>query len=109
MQHDWPGNVRELENTLEYAVTMTQRDIITDDLILQTQIAPSLAKPETTGSFKTLKEARSEFEKAYLIRILHSCNGKATRAASIAGKYRADFYGLLKKHAIKVAEFKRFN
>jgi two-component system, NtrC family, response regulator GlrR len=109
MQHDWPGNVRELENTLEYAVTMTQRDIITDDLILQTQIAPSLAKPETTGSFKTLKEARSEFEKAYLIRILHSCNGKATRAAEIAGKYRADFYGLLKKHAIKVAEFKRFN
>ncbi len=118
MQHDWPGNVRELENTLEYAVTMTQRDVVTDDLVLQTKLAVSAVAAEdplqsqllpTDGSFKTLKEARSEFEKAYLVRLLHTCNGKATRAAEIAGKYRADFYDLLKKHDIKLAEFKRFN
>ncbi len=120
MQHDWPGNVRELENTLEYAVTMAQREVITDDLVLQTRIAISAPQQPTDAiqaqllpaggtSFKTLKEARSEFEKAYLVRLLHSCNGKATRAAEIAGKYRADFYDLLKKHDIKLAEFKRFN
>ncbi|HEX9264992.1 MAG TPA: sigma-54 dependent transcriptional regulator [Candidatus Binatia bacterium] len=118
MQHDWPGNVRELENTLEYAVTMTQSDVVTDDLVLQTKIAASVDPGQdsiqaqllpTSGSFKTLKEARSEFEKAYLVRLLRSCNGKATRAAEIAGKYRADFYDLLKKHEIKLAEFKRFN
>jgi two-component system, NtrC family, response regulator GlrR len=119
MQHDWPGNVRELENTLEYAVTMTQRDIVTDDLVLQTKVStgavpttPDSIQAQllpTNGSFKTLKEARSEFERAYLVRLLHSCNGKATRAAEIAGKYRADFYDLLKKHDIKLAEFKRFN
>jgi two-component system, NtrC family, response regulator GlrR len=119
MQHDWPGNVRELENTLEYAVTMTQGDMITDDLVLQTRIPTSAVSSSedslqaqllpTNGSFKTLKEARSEFEKAYLVRLLRTCNGKATRAAEIAGKYRADFYDLLKKHDIKLAEFKRFN
>jgi two-component system response regulator GlrR len=119
MQHDWPGNVRELENTLEYAVTMTQRDVVTDDLVLQTKVSTSAVATTgdtiqaqllpTNGSFKTLKEARSEFERAYLVRLLHSCNGKATRAAEIAGKYRADFYDLLKKHDIKLAEFKRFN
>jgi two-component system, NtrC family, response regulator GlrR len=119
MQHDWPGNVRELENTLEYAVTMTQGDMITDDLVLQTRIPTSAVSSAedslqaqllpTNGSFKTLKEARSEFEKAYLVRLLRTCNGKATRAAEIAGKYRADFYDLLKKHDIKLAEFKRFN
>ena len=119
MQHDWPGNVRELENTLEYAVTMTQGDMISDDLVLQTKIpTSSLSSNEdslqaqllpTNGSFKTLKEARSEFEKAYLVRLLRTCNGKATRAAEIAGKYRADFYDLLKKHDIKLAEFKQFN
>ncbi len=119
MQHDWPGNVRELENTLEYAVTMTQRDVVTDDLVLQTKVSTGAVATTgdtiqaqllpTSGSFKTLKEARSEFERAYLVRLLHSCNGKATRAAEIAGKYRADFYDLLKKHDIKLAEFKRFN
>jgi two-component system response regulator GlrR len=118
MQHDWPGNVRELENTLEYAVTMTQRDIVTDDLVLQTKLPVGAVATEnslqaqllpTDGAFKTLKEARSEFERAYLVRLLHSCNGKATRAAEIAGKYRADFYDLLKKHDIKLADYKRFN
>ena len=29
MLHDWPGNVRELENTIEYAVAMTQKDMVT--------------------------------------------------------------------------------
>ena len=72
MQHDWPGNVRELENTLEYAVTMTQRDVVTDDLVLQTKVSTGAVATTgetiqaqllpTNGSFKTLKEARSEFE-----------------------------------------------
>ena len=35
MLYDWPGNVRELENTLEYAVAITQQDIISEDLIFQ--------------------------------------------------------------------------
>src|SRR5687767_4055403 len=116
MQHDWPGNVRELENTLEYAVTMAQKDIVTDDLVLQTKVSNGVAPTEeaiqsqllpSPGSFKTLKEARAEFEKAYLIRLLQMCDGKATRAAEIAGKYRADFYDLLKKHDIRVADFKK--
>jgi len=116
MQHDWPGNVRELENTLEYAVTMTQQNVITEDLVLQTKgpTAPSVVAeaPQAhllpvPGSLKSLKEARAEFEKAYLIRLLELCSGKASKAAEIAGKYRADFYDLLKKHEIKLADYKK--
>src|SRR5438445_13737561 len=40
MLHDWPGNVRELENTIEYAVAMAQKDVITDDSVLQSKTAP---------------------------------------------------------------------
>lgn len=118
MHHEWRGNVRELENILEYAVTMTQRDVVTDEFVLQTKIPAGGVSAEdaihaqllpTAGSFKTLKEARSEFEKAYLVRLLQLCNGKATRAAEMAGKYRADFYDLLKKHDIKLADYKRYN
>jgi two-component system response regulator GlrR len=117
MRHDWPGNVRELENALEYAVTMTQRDEISDDLVLQTKFSTGVAAASTdaaqpqllpsSGSLKSLKEARAEFEKAYLIRLLELCDGKAAKAAEIAGKYRADFYDLLKKHEIKLADFKK--
>ncbi|MGH7785056.1 MAG: sigma-54-dependent transcriptional regulator, partial [Candidatus Binatia bacterium] len=33
MLHDWPGNVRELENTIEYAVAMTQKEILTEEYV----------------------------------------------------------------------------
>jgi two-component system response regulator GlrR len=116
MLHDWPGNVRELENTLEYAVAMTNQDIIPEDLILPTDtsrraawdeldlVARLLPDPESAAS---LKAARAEFERVYLIRILELCGGSAAKAAQVAGKYRADFYDLLKKHGIKIQDFKK--
>jgi two-component system response regulator GlrR len=116
MQHDWPGNVRELENTLEYAVTMTPQSVITDDLVLPTTRQAVAAALDNTlqsqampvqGALKSLKEARTDFEKAYLMRLMEICNGKASKAAEIAGKYRADFYDLLKKHEIKLADYKK--
>ena len=101
MLHDWPGNVRELENTIEYAVAMTQQDWITEDWILQTKIVQS---PEP---LKPLKESKEDFEKGYLIHLLQICEGNVSRAAKLAGKYRADFYDLLKKHDLKIEKFKK--
>jgi two-component system response regulator GlrR len=101
MIHEWPGNVRELENTIEFAVAMTTRDVITEDLIL----------PEKSGlleaAIKPLKDARDAFEKAYLVRLLELSKGNVTNAANMAGKYRADFYALLKKHGLIPGDFKK--
>jgi len=116
MLHDWPGNVRELENTLEYAVAMTHQDILHEDLILPTDTSTHAAGADLDlvtrllpeeGSATSLKAARAEFEKVYLIRLLELCSGGAAKAAQIAGKYRADFYDLLKKHGIKIQDFKK--
>lgn len=101
MLHNWPGNVRELENTVEYGVALTQQDVITEDLILQTQ-ADISQQPLTP-----LKEAKDTFERSYLIRLLELCEGNVSRAATLAGKYRADFYDLLKKHNISKTNFKK--
>jgi two-component system, NtrC family, response regulator GlrR len=101
MLHEWPGNVRELENTIEYAVAMTQLDFITEDFILQ-------AKPaEPSGSPKPFKEAKDSFEREYLSNLLELCEGNVSQAAKMAGKYRADFYDLLKKHNLQTADFKK--
>lgn len=115
MLHDWPGNVRELENTLEYAVTMAEGEMVTEDLI-ETKMSRTVDSQESAlrgaslpvnGPLKSLKEARAEFERAYLIRLLEHSTGSAAKAADIAGKYRGDFYDLLKKHGIKLQEFKK--
>ena len=109
MLHDWPGNVRELENTIEYGVVMAPGDVVGEDLMLAGQTLKNeaaLHRSEGEAAPKNLKEARAAFEKAYLIDLLEQCDGKAARAAEIAGKYRADFYDLLKKHGIKIQDYK---
>jgi two-component system, NtrC family, response regulator GlrR len=101
MLHDWPGNVRELENTIEYAVAMTQQEVLTEEHVLQTKGALS------NEPLKPLKEARDDYEKNYIIQLLEICKGNVSKAAKMAGKYRADFYDLLKKHNLKIENFKK--
>jgi two-component system response regulator GlrR len=101
MLHDWPGNVRELKNIIEYAVTMTRHEVITEELILQGKSLPQ-------DPLISLKEARYAFEKNYITRLLDITSGNVSKAAKLAGKYRADFYNLLKKHNIRPENFKRF-
>ena len=101
MLYEWPGNVRELENTVEYAVAMTQQEIITEDFILQTRGVIS------QEPLKPLKEAKDAYEKSYLIHLLEICEGNVSKAAKLAGKYRADFYDLLKKHRLNLSTFKK--
>jgi two-component system response regulator GlrR len=100
MLHEWPGNVRELENTIEYAVAMTQHEIITEDLILP-------EKTSDEGTIKPMKVAREVFEKNYLKQLLQLTRGNVSSAAALAGKYRADLYNLLKKYLINPSDFKK--
>jgi two-component system, NtrC family, response regulator GlrR len=100
MSYSWPGNVRELENTIEYAVAMTTNDVITDDLILQT-------KTIDDDQLKPLKDAKNEFEKNYISHVLALAEGNVSKAAELSGKYRGDFYDLLKKHELNPLDFKK--
>jgi two-component system response regulator GlrR len=100
MLHDWAGNVRELENTLEYAAAMTREDVLTEEFILPSRHSPS------EEPFRPLKEARDAFERGYLIKLLQACKGNISEAADLAGKYRTDFYSLLKKHSLNPADFR---
>jgi two-component system response regulator GlrR len=103
MFYHWPGNVRELENTMEFAVAMTQEDIIHENLIFQHQNKG--AAPIVT--LQPLKEAKDAYEKNYLIHLLSLCKGNISKSAKLAGKYRADFYDLLKKHHIQTEDYKK--
>lgn len=99
MLYDWPGNVRELENTIEQAVAITIDDVIREDIILP-------AKAQPVESLKPFKEAVEEFKKGYAIRLLEFTKGNVSKAAELAGKYRADFYNLVKRHNLKPKDFK---
>jgi len=117
MLHDWPGNVRELENTIEYAVAMTRKDMVGDDYILPGKVTPQEAGLGVNGArekslagsegLRSLKDARDAFERDYLTQVLALAEGNVSHAAKLAGKYRADFYDLLKKHDLRADDFKK--
>jgi two-component system response regulator GlrR len=99
MRYSWPGNVRELENTIEGAVAMTTRDVISEGTILQHQ-------PLKDCGLKPFKSAKGEFEKQYMVQLMAQTRGNISRAAELSGKYRADLYDLLKKYGLKAADFR---
>lgn len=99
LSYPWPGNIRELENTIECAVAMTKQNIITEDLILQTQNI-------NLEGLKPFKYAKESFEKNYLIQLFELTRGNVSKAAKLAGKYRADIYELIKKYNLKLTDFR---
>ncbi len=93
MMYTWPGNVRELENAVEKAVVMSRQDVVGPDLL------PFVGVSSDMG-LKPLTEAKEEFERSYLRNVLQMTGGNISRAAQFAGRYRADFYKMLKKYGL---------
>lgn len=93
MVYTWPGNVRELENAIEKAVVMSRQDMVTPDLLPTSGLTQEVP-------LKPLTEAKEEFEKAYLKNLLQLTGGNISRAAQFAGRYRADFYKMLRKYGL---------
>ena len=54
----------------------------------------------------SFSEARADFEKRYLIKLMQVTEGNVTHAARIAQRNRTDFYKLLNRHNIEAAEYK---
>jgi two-component system response regulator GlrR len=95
----WPGNVRELKNIVEYCVAMSKDPVISPDLIL-------LDQKEIHDELKPFKDAKLSFEKEYIMQLLRVTKGNISLAAKLSGKYRADFYDLMKKCGLKAEDFR---
>jgi two-component system response regulator GlrR len=95
----WPGNIRQLMNVVDLCITLNKTDTIPLGLVKKVlQDKPS--------EFITLKEAKQEFEKNYLIGVLRVTSGHVANAAKIAGRNRTEFYKLLNQHGIDPAEYR---
>lgn len=93
MVYPWPGNVRELENAVEKAVVMSTQDMVSPDLLPAIGVSSDM-------TLKPLTEAKEDFERSYLQNVLQLTGGNISRAAQFAGRYRADFYKMLKKYGL---------
>jgi two-component system response regulator PilR (NtrC family) len=113
LTHHYPGNVRELENIIEHAVTVTNKNILTDDDLPAYINANSLAEDRPVIETNVSDEAKVFFEKglsldaeletherSILLGALKRANGVQKRAAEILGinyrslRHRLEKYGM---------------
>jgi two-component system nitrogen regulation response regulator NtrX len=98
--YDWPGNVRELRNMVERLVIMAPGDVIgVEDLPvpLRPKGEPHAASVERE---KSLKEARDNFERAYILAELRAHDWNMTRTAQRLGIERSHLYRKVKAYGI---------
>ena len=103
--YEWPGNVRELKNLVQRLLILgTQENIDTDEIdIAIGKQANKIPVPEFNTNFELpLREAREQFEKAYLQYKLERANGSVSKVAKAVGMERTHLYRKLKSLGIDI-------
>ena len=95
----WPGNVRQLYNVIEQAVALCNAPLVPLALVQQA------IKYQQT-EFASFEQARKQFEREYLTRLLKMTGGNVSQAARLAQRNRTEFYKLLQRHALDPSLFK---
>ncbi len=95
----WPGNIRQLRNAVEQCLALSTTSLIPLGLIQK-------AVKEAPASFLPLQEAKEQFERSYLARLLQSTNGNVSQAAKLAKRNRTEFYRLLNRYGMNPTLFK---
>ncbi len=96
---DWPGNIRQLRNVLEQCCALCTTATIPATLVAR-------ALRDRPAEILMLAEARSAFERDYLITLLKLTRGQVSEVARLAGRNRTEVYRLLQRHSLTPALFK---
>lgn len=99
LNYEWPGNARQLHNVVEQSVALSTTPLIPVTLIQN-------ALREERRTMPSLREARQEFERDYLIRLLKMTQGNVSQAAKMAKRNRTEFYRLLNRYHLNASLFK---
>jgi len=99
MAYDWPGNVRELRNVIERLAILHPGELIEAEDV---QLGARREIPAVIGPDLTLREARDEFEKQYILSRLREYAGNVSRTADALGVERSNLYRKLHAYGIRV-------
>ncbi len=104
--YNWPGNIRELKNLVQRMLIMgTQETIEIEEVETALGNIDNKTTASNSGSFNfdlPLREARENFEKAYLEYQLEKANGSVSKVATIVGMERTHLYRKLKTLGIEL-------
>jgi two-component system nitrogen regulation response regulator NtrX len=99
VKHDWPGNVREIKNFIERVYILTDEDTVDVH-----DLAFAGLRHKDNGAFfadvGSFREARSLFEKEYIIKKINENNGNISKTAEAIGLERSYLHRKIKSFGI---------
>lgn len=106
--YSWPGNVRELKNLVQRVLILGAGDEISQDEVETTLGAPPAVPTQSLEGMvsfdQPLRQAREQFEKAYLEYQLEKHGGNVSKMAKEAGMERTHLYRKLRSLGIEIKE-----
>ena len=97
-EYAWPGNVRQLENSMVYAVSLTQGDVIGAEDLPDDITNP--ITPENSRLFSSVMSLR-EMEITAIKNALEQTNQNIANAANILGLGKSTLYKKLKEYHLE--------
>jgi len=97
-EYDWPGNVRELENIIERSIALAEKDYLSSENLPDTFFSRRNSGKRFSGDSLKYKDARDDFEKSYLKRLLDLSENNITRASKLAGVDPATMHRKVNKY-----------
>jgi len=104
----WPGNVRELKNVVERLVIMSPGKLITVNHIPESIVSGELLHEGVAGRLDTvlemhsLREAREEFEKEFILQKLEEHGWNISKTAEAIELERSNLHRKIKSYGIEL-------
>ena len=101
-KYNWPGNVRELRNIIERITIMVSSEEVTDE-DLQRYLRPDDPfRQQGPGSPSSLRNARENFEREFILKALKKNNGNVSMTARELDIERTNLHRKIKQYEIEV-------
>jgi len=111
--YHWPGNVRELKNIVERIMILSDGPVVTKE-----DIPPAImlavknsdiskyhdTEPLVFDTVASIKQARDEFEKNYIITMLRKNEGNISKTADMIQMERSNLHKKIKQLGINLEE-----
>ena len=111
INYSWPGNVRELKNVIERVMILTSeaddgKSIQPADLLNHIE---NEFHTEASTKSSTLREARHDFEKDFIVKTLKDQGWNVSKAATVLGIERSHLHKKIKSMGIEIDDLKTSN
>ena len=104
--YDWPGNVRELKNTLERLIIMASGPILNVHDLPPEILGASIGLSDSRRSVQSLKDAKSDFERSFILAKLEENEWNVSRTADALNIERSNLHRKLKSYDIDPKKLK---